>query len=746
MKSDAEILTIIEHEERNALGYMQGELSAERADALEYYEREPRGDEVEGQSAVISSDVADTVDWALPDLIKIFTASDKAVEFEPEGPEDEQAAKQATQAVNYVFYRQNQGFLVMHSWFKDALIQKNGYVKYWWDKSTTTRKQKYRGLTDEQLVMLLQSDEVKVLAHTAEVSADGVTIHDVDLEITQEKGKVRIEAVPPEEILVNRDHRNLELQSARFVAHRARKTVSDLREMGYPEDKIRQVGDGDDDLAESAESIARDSLDEERQLNDVSGDASTKSVWVTEAYILIDEDGDGVAERRKIVKAGKVIFEDEECERVCISALTPKIRPHKHIGDSVAEDAMDIQDVNTGLLRGTLNNLYLTNAPRMKVLSSRDGTPLANLDDLLTVRVNGIVREYAPDAVTPLVVPYVGQYSMQMMEYMDQKRMNRTGVNNLSSGLDADAINKTARGAVIADNKQQIRIELIARVFAETGVKDMFQGILYLLCTYSDRPLMMRLRNEYVTMDPREWNHLMDMTINVGLGTGNKDQQLAHLQTIGQMQTLMIQGGFMNRLVTEKNVYNMAAKTVENAGFKAVEDFFTDPEKAGPPPPPQPDPEMQKAQMEAQLKEKELAQKAQSDEMSSFLEIQKAQIDAAVKRFTAELDAQTELQKAQIQIQAQERMKVMEVAANREAQQNEAQNRYVTEGIKVNAQERMAETSRKDKIDEVGNAKAVEKLESVVNNLSEGMNNLAQVMSRPKKIIRGKDGRATGVE
>lgn len=674
MKTDEEILSIIEHEERNALGYLSGELSQERADALEYYNREPRGDEVEGQSAVISSDVADTIDWALPDLIKIFTSSDKAVEFEPEGPEDEAAAKQATQAVNYVFYRQNQGVLILHNWFKDALIQKNGYVKYGWDKRVKTKKQKYRGLADEQLAMLLQAEGVEVLAHTAyqsEISIENpvpINLHDVELRITQEVGQVWIEPCPPEEILVNRDHRHLNLQNARFVAHRCKKTVSDLREMGYPEEKISQIGDGDDDLQDSAESLARDNLDDEQLASiDHSGDKSTRPVWVTEAYILIDKDGDGIAERRKIVKAGKVIFEDEECERVCIAAITPKVRPHKHIGDSLAEDAMDIQDVNTGLLRGTLNNLYLTNAPRMKVLSSSDGTPQANLDDLLTVRVGGVVREYAPNAVQPIVIPYVGGHAMQMMEYMDMKRMNRTGINNLSSGLDADAINKTARGAVLADNKQQLRLELVARLFAE-GVKDLFQGILYLLCTYSDRPLVMRLSNEFVAYDPREWNHLMDMTINVGLGTGNKDQQLIHLQSVAQAQALAVQGGLMGRIVTEKNIYNVQAKIVENAGFKNVDDFWADPDKM-PPPQPQPNPEQMKVEAEIEKGKAELQLKAQESQQDLQLEREKMMLEAQKDRQHAQLD----VMRLQFQAELDRRQAMMDAALERWKAQQEIQ-------------------------------------------------------------------------
>ena len=747
MKTEAEVLTILEKEEQNALGYMHGDLNKERALAQDYYDRSPRGDEVEGRSQVISSDVADTVEWLLPSLIKIFTSSDKAVEFEPETPKDEDYAKQATQAVNYVFYRQNQGFLVLYSWFKDALIQKNGYVKYWWEKTDRVAKETYQGLTDAQLTLLTQSDEVEIAAHTEyqvqDATGQPVTLHDVQIKVSHKRGQVCIEAVPPEEILVNREHRHLELQSARYVGHRCPKTATELLDMGYPQDKVDQCFEGNTDEDMTLESHARRTLAEELYPTDADvGDKTVRTIWTTEAYVMIDMDGDGKAERRRIVKAGKVIFENEDCERVCISAITPKIRPHRHIGSSVAEDAMEIQDVNTALQRGTLDNLYLTNAPRNAVLSSQSGAPQANLDDLLSVRVGGIVREYVPNAVRPLVIPYVGQYSMQMMEYMDQKRMNRTGVNNLSSGLDADAINKTARGAVLADNQMQQRTELIARVMAETGVKDLFQGILYLLCTYSDRPLVMRLRDEFVEYDPREWDHMMDMTINVGLGTGNKDQQLIHLQSVMEIQEKIIMAGGKDRLVTEKNIYNAFAKLIENAGFKNIEDFVTDPDKAGPPPPPPPSPEQQKLQADMQAKQAELQMKGQENQQNAqheqnmvAIEVEKtkAMVQLEAYKVNAQIQLQREKQAAELQLKQQ--MGMVQAAQNEQKQQMDG----AREDFKASSS--AATENQRATIEASGQS-----MEQILATMNEGFESLATVLSKPKKLIRGADGRATGVE
>jgi len=743
MKSETELLAIVEREEKQALGYLYGELNDERAKALDYYDQEPFGDEVEGRSQIVTSDVQDTVEWILPSLIKIFTSSDKAVEFEPEMPADEAGAKQATQGVNYCFYRQNNGFLVLYSWFKDALLQKNGYCKVWWDDSKKVRKEKYYGLTDMQFMMLGQQPEVEILAHTPNPDA-----HDVEIQITETTGRCRVEPVPPEEILVNREHRSVDLQDCRFVAHRCKKTASDLIEMGYDKKIIDKITSDDDQVENSPEWLARRRFDEEQQDDeDTNGDDATRTIWVTEAYILVDYDDDGIAERRKVIKAGKTVLENEECDYIPIISMAPIIRPHRHIGKSVAELAMDIQLIKSTLWRQSLDNLYLTNAPRSAVLSSASGTAQANLDDLLTVRPGGVVREYVPNAVRPLVVPYVGQHSMQMIEYLDQQRMNRTGVNNLSSGLDADAINKTARGAVLAENQMMQKVELIARVFAETGVKALFKCMLYYLSKYSMKPMMFRLRDEFVEYDPRQWNHMMDMTVNVGLGTGNKDQQLLHLNTIMQIQEKMVMMGGLNRTVTEKNVYQAAAKLVENAGFKSVEDFFTDPEKA-PPQQPQPNPEEQKIQAEMQMKQQELQMK-QVDGQNNIqleqarlelerekmaLEAEKARTDMRIKLMVAQAEMALEREKAQNDIEIKRTVEMARLQQQAQTEQTKLQMEGEREGQKMVAE-------REDRQMAGGAA-----IQAIVEGLNKGFDSLGKTMARPRKIVRGPDGRAAGVE
>lgn len=680
--TDAELLSIIEAEEKRALGYGDGELSADREQALKYYNGELYGNEQEGRSAIVTREVADTVEWILPTLLDIFTASDKAVEFQPEKPNDEESTKQATDTCNYVFYKQNNGFVTLYSFFKDALIQKNGYVKVYYEKGQKKRKETYRGLSDGQMQQLLSQENVEVKAHSAypDPSAPQMApmpmavgsamgqppqvpmLHDVIIEVSQEYGQTRCIPIPPEEMLISVDHGEVDLQNAPFVAHRCQKTLSDLTDMGYDTAELEAGGDDDNAVESSGEWLERRQYDEEQTYTQAEAavmDRSMRKIWVTEAYIRADFDGDGIAELRKVMKSGRVILENEETDVIPFAAITPVIMTHRHIGKSVADLIMDLQLIKSTLMRQVLDNIYFTNSPRNAVLSTPQGVPQANLDDLLTVRPGGVVREYVPNAVRPLTVPFMGQYGLQVMEYIDTVSAKRTGVTDNLAGLDSDSLNKTARGATITQNNAMMRIKLIARIFAETGVKALFKLILHCLATHQDKAMIVRLTDKFVEVDPRAWDTSWDMTVNVGLGTGNKDQQLMHLQTITQAQMAFLQAGLP--IVNPKNLYNVQARIVENAGFKSVEEFWTDPEQQQQQPQQQqPDPRMIAMQQEQQMKQ----QQAQADmQMEQAKMQQKASLDqwmaqqqANLDRWKAEQDAELERYKATLKAQSDFRL------------------------------------------------------------------------------------------
>jgi len=295
-----------------------------------------------------------------------------------------------------------------------------------------------------------------------------------------------------------------------------------------------------------------------------------------------------------------------------------------------------------------LNNLYLTNNPQKVVLGSAGGVIQADLDRLMTSRVGGILVEYQPNAIRNQEVPFVAGASFPMIEYMQGVKENRTGNTRYNQGTDADSLNKTARGIAMIQSAAQQKLDLIARIFAETGVKDLFRGIAYFLSKYSSKADHPFKRNKWVDIDPRSWKTQFDMTVNVGLGTGNKDAQLVHLSKVAEMQLALMESG-RGYMVTDQNVYNLYKKTTENMGFKHPDLFITDPAQVQKPPP-QPNPDMIKIQAEAQ----EAQAKIKSNETIR-------QFDAQTQKEVEGIKSQTLIAIEQMRIAAQESLKKMEL-------------------------------------------------------------------------------------
>jgi hypothetical protein len=623
--TEEELKTRIDEELRASLGYFSDELSKQREMAMEYYYSLPFGNEVEGRSQFVDSTVQDTIEWIKPSLMRIFASGDEMVKFNPTGPEDVEMAEQATDYVNHVFVKDNSGWEILYSWFTDALLQKNGIVKVWWDEYPEVTREEYHNLDDMELQSLVAADGVRVIEHTD--TDDG--LNDVVISKEDYNGRVKIENVPPSEFLISSESKTI--QDAKFVCHRVQVTLSDLREM-YPDQDLdpEDLGGGDDDMeAYSPERLARYEYDKTATywggLNTSSGsDDSLRVYWLHENYLKADWDGDGIAELRKVCTVGSKVLENEAIDSKPFVSITPIKIPHKFFGLSVADLVLDLQLIKSTLMRNLMDNMYNQNFGRYAVLEGQ-----ANLDDLLTQRPGGVVRVKSPNAVTPLATPSLEPYSFQMLEYLDTIRESRAGVGKTTQGLNDKALTShtTASAVNSVMTAAQSRVELIARQFAETGVKDLMRTIYELLLKYQDKERVVMLRNKWVPVRPDAWNDKTDCTVSVALGHGNKEQQLMHLSAMLTFAGDAMKGGL--KIVTEKNMYNLGAALIRNMGFQNVGDFLTDPDTV----PPQPDPREQMAQMEMQNKKAELEIRAAEVQIKA----QKVQQEAAEMQIDAQL-------------------------------------------------------------------------------------------------------------
>lgn len=676
---DLQLQNIVAAGITDAVSYIDDDIGPDRAKAIDYYFGRTIGSELayeQGRSGVVSRDVHDMVAAALPSLMRIFFGPEHVVEFEPFGPEDEEEAQQKTDYVNYIVTTDNDGFEVFYAALKDALRSKVGFVKYWWDDSEHVSTRKFTGLTEDTLTLLLEELQGATEAEIVESSQEEGGLS-VKLRLKKRTDKVRIEAMPPEEFLISRNARDID--SAELVAHRTQKTISALVAMGYDREDI--------------EAGASEVLDynEERQARnpyvtegDGNLDPTMRQVLYVEAYQYVDYDGDGIAELMKICTVGpgyKVIHSEPVDERP-FADFHCDPEPHTYFGESLADKVMDVQVIKSKLLRGALDGLSQALFPRTIV--GRDG----NIEDAMNTEVGAVLRADgdAASAYSFQSVPDTGRAAFPYLTYMDELRENRTGMSKVSMGLDAEALqNTTATAAEGNFTRSQERIELIARVMA-SGMRKLFRGIARLIVENQRQERVIKLRNQWVPMDPRAWRSDMNVICNVGLGGGSPEQKLQTLSLIaGKQEAIMLQAGPNNPLVSPSQYYTTLSKMVQEAGFKNPDAFFTDPdgeeaqERMANAPEPPPDPKVLEAQAKLQMEQEKAASDQdmarQKAEVEFVLQRERHQAEMEQRREAAAMDMQFKREQAEAELVLKREEMQMEFALKSEANRLNAEAR-----------------------------------------------------------------------
>lgn len=685
---DDGLKALLSNEIRSAATYDDTELSAKRSRAMEYYKGTMSDTpSMSGRSSVVSSDVADTIGWMLPGIIRVFTASDQMAIFEPEKPSDEQFAKQATDYCNYVFMKDNPGYRILWDSTHDSLLLGNGIVKHWWDKKEECEYSEHSGLTEEQISVILSEPDVEIVSQkqgapqlvavpdgTGGVTPIELPTYDIKLKRVTRNGRLRVECIEAEDFLLDRNATRIE--DARFCAHRDHVSRSDLIEMGFNRELVESLPlDRFSSLQE--EKLARNE-DSRTYFNQV-GDDSTMLVELYECYVKADIDGDGIAETVRAFYAGAsgtgelldwevweddVPFSDIPCEPI----------PHRWDARSVADDVSDIQRVKTVLTRQFLDNLYWVNNP----LNEAEENSVVNPEMLMLPKFGGTVwRKKGSAPITPLAVPFIGDKALLGLQHFDNVREMRTGVSRSTMALDPEALqNQTATANQNQKDSAYSQIELIARNQAELGWRRVFKQILKLIVKHQDRPRTIRLRDEWVDMDPRYWNANMDVTINIGLGTGSRDRDMAMLNTIlGVQLTIadkLAQGGFAaEALEMLPKVNTTAIKLAESAGIRNPEQYYLDikPEKleqmkqeAANRPDPVAQAEQAKAQTQLAIAQQDAQLQAQADQRKAEIESVQAQADIA----TQDRKNQNEAQLKQLDFQLKREMAMIQAQLDRE--------------------------------------------------------------------------------
>lgn len=632
-------------------------LEVDRYNALNAYFARPMGNEQADRSQVVLPELRDTIEWIMPTLMRMFAATPKVCEFMPVNPGDEEPADIETQVVNYVFMRQNEGFFILHDMFKDALLLRNGYVKAYWDTKKKTAVENYTGLTENEVQKLMQTeDEIEILGQEEKVAIvlgpmgpQQTSTFDIKLRRTSEEGYVKVECVPPEEILVSPKARH-SLDDCPFVEHKTNVTRTWLKQAGFDVSKVESIERGNPDWLNLI-ALARDEVTDQLSEEDPN-DKASQDVTLREVYIRIDFDGDGEAELRRVMVGGDQILSNEECEEIPVAYASPVRMPHRHVGISFYDLLNDLQVIKTTLFRQALDNLYLSNNQRTAVNWQN-----VNLEDLLTNRPGGVVRvNGAPgENIMPLTNdPSMMQQVIPALEYVDHLREMRTGIGRDTMGVDADSLQDVTKGGQLAAmSAAAMKVELVARMLAE-GVKDIFRKIHSELRRHQDKPMTVQLTGKWIDVNPADWREREMVNINVGLGSGNREESRANISLLGQMQNALQPYG----LVGPKQAYETFKHGVNILGFENPERYAMDPESQEyqqwmqqhkPSPPPQ----LQVAQIKAQtdmqreqLRAQTVQMQTQSQQAQENARLQSQLIQAQAGERSAQLKAQAEIMHA----------------------------------------------------------------------------------------------------
>ncbi len=552
-------------------------LEVDRYNALNAYFARPLGNEIENRSQVVLPEVRDTIEWIMPQLMRMFAAAKTICRFDPENPQDEQQAEVETAVINHIFLQQNNGFVVLHDFFKDALLMKNGYAEVYAKQEQKVSEEHYTGLSEIELTSLLNAEGVEVIGQKetqTQISLNPgqppipISSFEVTLRKQTKEVHVCVTCLPPEEMRITPRARE-GMEDLAFAMHLTTCTRSDLLSEGYDEAWVESCVAGRPNWLEM-DALARNTNTDQLSVENPA-DRSMQEIELRKVIIRVDFDGDGIAELRRILIGGDKIGDNEIIEETPFASCAPIRMPHRHTGISIYDLIMDLQVLKTELWRQGLDNLKISNNQRVAV-DWRN----CNFDDLLSSRPGGVVRGNGPPQawIMPLEQPSnIVQQVLPTMQYLDDQKQQRTGVGRTSQGLDADELQDVTKGAMLAQmSAASLKIELIARLLAE-GVKDIFRKIHAEFIRHQDQPLEMEIAGKWVNIDPSTWRKRTRVTVNVGLGSGNREELRANTQLLAQAQTALAQMG----LVGPKQAYETFKTLCDALGFQNPERFAMDP-------------------------------------------------------------------------------------------------------------------------------------------------------------------------
>lgn len=653
--SDSEIAVLLENNIKRSVGYYDSEISSERQKVIEYYNgSKPKAPE--GKSKYVSMDVYDAVESMKAALLETFSAGSQICKFAPQGPEDVEKAEICTTYTDFVSFRQNDLMTVMNNVIHDGLTSRVGIAKVYWDEQYDKVEEDYEDLQADELDMLLAQEDVELV----ENEEDDFGFNTGTIAISTDRSKVTIEAVAPEEFIIESQAKSLDFEYINFCAQRTQKTISELREMGFDDKLIDNIGDHEDvEMESSPEILARHEGAGGSRGFDAGGyQDQVRKVMVYEAYINLDKEGEGVSYLYRVLKAGNSILSCDRVDRIPFISFAPIPIAHAFYGSNFAEKIIATQNARTVLTRSILDHAAVTNAPRYMV--TKGG--LTNPKELIDGRVGGLVNVTRPDAIMPMPQAPLNPFVFQTIKMLDEDKEDTTGVSRMSQGTNKDAVSKQNSAAMIEQlaTMSQQRQKIIARHFANQFMKPLFNEVYCLVAENEDYGKVVEVAGNYVEVDPTNFMEKRDIMVQLRLGYGEQEKDAQKFLGLHQMFS---QDPKLAPMYQAQNAYALMKDALKAQGILNVEEYLTPPEQI---PPAQPDPaqqmQMQMAQKQLELQERQTAVAEQKNQIQARVEKAKAELaaskfqeDGVIKADQQQLkedqfEHQVELDKAELEI------------------------------------------------------------------------------------------------
>ena len=588
---DSDLLNILDTAVQDTTAF-DATFMRENEDLLDRYLANPYGDEMPERSKVVSNDVMDVVEADMPSLARIFLGPGEILKFKANRKSNEDDVKEANDKTKYVNWQirdQEWSYPTILGWIKDAEIQKMGVVKYFIEETTEIEEHKKTGLSPIEMTLIeesLEGEEVKSIKITERGEEDELGRFDVTFRVERTTKQVRIRNVPTERFLITRNATSK--NEASVVGDIEEVTRGELLSRGFPRKLISEIPEsgnraetqgGTSANSTSAQSRLEDIRDEDEggANNDLSfSDWSLETVELQDLYMMVDWDEDGIAERRHILRSNDIVLVNEVFNHVPYAIMSSILMPHKTIGRSRAEITAPTARTKTAVQRGIMDNIYNVNNPQM------GANEKVFMDDLLLKRPGGVVRirgESSPGQnLFPIETPYIGDKALQVIQYLDQQRAQSTGTLMAAQGLDADNLGKeTATRFEGVEKSAEAKIELVARTMAETGFRDLFQGVAWLDANFQDTETEIEVLGEELSVNPSDWKFKHSIVSNVGLGIGDDEKLLRTMTGMLQIHQQLLAAG--SPLTDQQKQYNILSRIVKGSGLPDVAEFFNNPER-----------------------------------------------------------------------------------------------------------------------------------------------------------------------